>query len=202
MFPSGSRIGARAHVTPRVAARGYHGGMATVPRLEITAVVDFVNHYSVRARRAAQDEDKGYRSLDEVLGPVAQDLPPFAVEKLHTLADDAYEVFVRSEHDEDVTAAVNDLLAPAGPTPRLGTDGQIAWEVADGRATLRAALGVGLLDWVHVRGADRLGLCEGVRCADAFADSSPAGRKKFCSAGCLNRHKVAEHRRRAAAGPG
>lgn len=175
--------------------------MTTVPRLDITGVVDFVNHYSPRARRAAQDEDKGYRPLAEVLGPVAQGLPPLAVGKLHTLADDAYEVFVRSQHGEDVTAAVNDLLAPARPTPRLDTDGGIAWDVADGGATLRAALGVGLLDWVHVRGEERLGLCEGVRCADAFADSSPAGRKKFCSTGCLNRHKVAEHRRRAAARP-
>src|SRR5690606_19657579 len=53
------------------------------------------------------------------------------------------------------------------------------------------------LDWLHTRGAERLGICRGIRCADAFADLSPSGRKIFCSNGCLNRHKVAEHRRRA-----
>ncbi|WP_418605473.1 CGNR zinc finger domain-containing protein [Georgenia sp. SUBG003] len=68
-----------------------------------------------------------------------------------------------------------------------------------GAAGLRGALGVVLLDWLHTNGPERLGVCGGHRCADAFVDASPAGRKKFCSAGCLNRHKVAEHRRRAAA---
>ena len=173
--------------------------MVAVPRLGISDVVDLVNHYAVRARAAAGDEAKGYRPLHEVLAPLAAQLGECSAGELQALADAAYEVFVAAEEGRDVAPVVNALLAPAGPTPVLAADGDVAWEVPEGRSPLRGALGVTLLDWVHTRGPERLGVCGGSRCADAFADSSPAGRRKFCSASCLNRHKVAEHRRRAAA---
>ncbi|UNX53787.1 CGNR zinc finger domain-containing protein [Georgenia sp. TF02-10] len=174
--------------------------MTTAPHLLVEQALDLINHYSRRARSAAGDEGRGYRPLPEVVGEVAAEVPGAGVEDLHVLADEAYEVFARADAGEDVAPAVNALLAPAAPTPRLGADGAVVWEVADDQAALRAALAITLLDWVHVRGAERLGLCNGIRCADAFADASPAGRKKYCSTGCLNRHKVSEHRRRAAAG--
>ncbi|MCK6211522.1 CGNR zinc finger domain-containing protein [Georgenia sp. EYE_87] len=173
--------------------------MVAVPRLDIADVVDLVNHYAVRARAAAGDEAEGYRPLREVLAPLAEQVGDGATEELQVLADAAYEVFVAAGDGRDVAPVVNALLAPAGPTPVLAPGGDVVWEVPEGRSPLRGALGVTLLDWVHTRGAERLGVCGGRRCADAFADSSPAGRRKFCSATCLNRHKVAEHRRRAAA---
>jgi predicted RNA-binding Zn ribbon-like protein len=170
-----------------------------VPRLDITDVVDLVNHYSERARAAAGDEAKGYRPLHEVLAPVADQVGDRSTAELQALADEAYEVFVAADGGRAVAPVVNALLAPAGPTPVLAQDGDVVWEVPEGRSALRGALGVTLLDWLHTRGPERLGVCGGHRCADAFADSSPAGRRKFCSNTCLNRHKVAEHRRRAAA---
>ncbi|GAA4287428.1 CGNR zinc finger domain-containing protein [Georgenia daeguensis] len=172
--------------------------MVAVPRLDISDVVDLVNHYAVRARAAAGDEGKGYRPLREVLASLAPQVGECSTGELQALADAAYEVFVAAADGRDVAPAVNALLAPAGPTPVLGANGDVVWEVEEGRSPLRGALGVTLLDWLHTRGAERLGVCGGRRCADAFADASPAGRRKFCSATCLNRHKVAEHRRRAA----
>jgi predicted RNA-binding Zn ribbon-like protein len=162
-------------------------------------VLDLVNHYAPRPRVAAQDESKGYRDLGAVLGEVAAGLPPTTEDVLHGAAEDAYQVFLDAHTGRDVAPALNALLAAARPTPRLGADGAVSWEVGDDGDPLRAAMAITLLDWVHSRGADRLGLCEGIRCADAFADSSAAGQRKYCSAGCLNRHKVAAYRRRAAA---
>ncbi|MPV36159.1 CGNR zinc finger domain-containing protein [Georgenia subflava] len=174
------------------------GLMIGVPGLEMVQVVDVVNHYARAARAAAGDEDKGYAELPAVLGERAGEVPSMSTDSLHTLAAEAYEVFAAAQAGDDVAPVINSLLAPARPTPRLDADGAIAWEVADRSDALRAAMGVTLLNWLHVQGAERLGLCEGIKCADAFADSSPAGRKKFCCVGCGNRHKVAEHRRRQA----
>jgi predicted RNA-binding Zn ribbon-like protein len=42
----------------------------------------------------------------------------------------------------------------------------------------------------------RLGLCEGLRCADVYADLSSAGRRRFCSTTCQNRSRVAAFRAR------
>jgi len=173
--------------------------MVVVPRIEIADVVDLVNHYSERARAAAGDEAKGYRVLDEVHGPLAEQVGNRSPDELHALAGEAYEVFVAAAEGRDVAPVVNAFLVAARPTPVLRPDGDVAWAVAEEGSALRGALGVVLLDWLHTHGAERLGVCGGNRCADAFVDSSPAGRKKFCSSGCLNRHKVAEHRRRAAA---
>lgn len=180
--------------------------MVAVPRLDVDDVVELVNHYAVRARAAAGNEDKGYRPLGEVL-PAAGEGEALAeavtggatLDELHHLADEVYAVFTEAADGGDVVDVVNALVAPARPTPTLAPDGGIAWHVDDAGNALRAGLGIALLDWLHTRGPERLGVCGGNRCADAFADASPGGRKKFCSAGCLNRHKVAEHRRRAAA---
>ncbi|MFH5823858.1 CGNR zinc finger domain-containing protein [Georgenia sp. AZ-5] len=172
--------------------------MSAVPRLEVDQVLDLVNHYARRARTAAGDEDKGFRPLGEVLGATAGNVPELDEATLHALADEAYEVFVKAHGGDDVGPVLNEMLARSAPTPRLADDGSVAWEAAGGDNVLRAALAVPLLNWLHTRGADRLGLCEGIDCADAFVDASSAGRRKYCSSTCLNRHKVAAYRRRAA----
>ncbi|MFD1504750.1 CGNR zinc finger domain-containing protein [Georgenia yuyongxinii] len=172
--------------------------MSAVPQMEMDQVLDLVNHYAPRPRAAAQDESKGYRDLGAVLGDLASTFPASSEGALHAAAEDAYQVFLDAHTGHDVAPALNALLAAARPTPRLGPDGAVMWEVGDDGDPLRAALAIALLDWVHARGADRLGLCEGIRCADAFADSSAAGQRKYCGAVCLNRHKVAAYRRRAA----
>jgi predicted RNA-binding Zn ribbon-like protein len=56
-----------------------------------------------------------------------------------------------------------------------------------------------LIQWGDSRG---LGTCAGTRCADAYADLSPTGHKRFCSLNCQNRNRVAAFRakRRPAGG--
>ena len=53
------------------------------------------------------------------------------------------------------------------------------------QATMNAMSGPGLR---------RLGTCAGTRCADAYADLSPAGHKRFCSLNGQNRNRVAAFR--------
>ncbi len=171
------------------------GRMETVAVLPMEQVLELVNHYARPARRAAENEERGYLPLAEVLGTGLADP---GVDTLHEVAEEAYDVFVRAHDGEDVADALNTLLGVAGPTPRLGADGSVLWQVGRREQALRASVAVSLLDWVHTRGADRLGLCQGLQCADAFADLSAAGRRKYCSPGCLNRHKVAAFRQRAA----
>lgn len=161
---------------------------------ELLAVV---NYYAVTPRRAAEDEHEGYPALTAVLGEAPDRFPDIKLGELQALAAEAYGVFVAAQDGGDVAACVNVMLAAAAPRPTCTDECGIAWEVDDSDQILRAAIGITLLDWLHTRGAERLGICRGIRCADAFADLSPSGRKIFCSNGCLNRHKVAEHRRRA-----
>lgn len=169
--------------------------METVAVLSMDQVLELVNHYARPARRAAENEDHGYLPLAEVLETGLADP---GVESLHEIAEGAYDVFARAHDGEDVADALNSLLGAARPTPLLGAGGSVEWQVGRREQALRASVAVSLLDWVHTRGADRLGLCHGLQCADAFADLSAAGRRKYCSPGCLNRHKVAAFRRRAA----
>ncbi|GAA4430254.1 hypothetical protein GCM10023169_33450 [Georgenia halophila] len=171
--------------------------MVEVPKLEMAEVIEIVNSYAAEARAAAHDEHKGYPLLAEVVGGTADAFPAVRLTELQSLAGEAYEVFVAAEAGSDVAGPVNALLAPAAPTPTCTSEGGIEWEVHKGADTLRASIAIALLDWLHTRGAERLGTCHGTRCGDAFADLSPSGRKIYCSNGCLNRHKVAEHRRRA-----
>ncbi|MFC7405546.1 CGNR zinc finger domain-containing protein [Georgenia alba] len=173
--------------------------MVTVPRVEMADVLELVNTYGRVPRATAQDQGEGYPALSAVMADNAERFPGTELEHLQALADEAYQVFAAAHEGGDVADRVNALLAPASPTPTCTPECGIEWEVADAADALRAALGVALLDFLHTRGAERLGTCKGIRCADAFADLSPSGRKLFCSSGCLNRHKVAEHRRRAKA---
>lgn len=63
-----------------------------------------------------------------------------------------------------------------------------------------AALGALALDAARILGTglrDRLRICAADDCSARFLDSSPAGRRRWCSmAGCGNRNKVRRHRAR------
>jgi predicted RNA-binding Zn ribbon-like protein len=73
------------------------------------------------------------------------------------------------------------------------------WVVGNDRDALLAAASVCLRELLVEQGADRLGTCAGVRCADAYVDASPGGHRRYCSITCQNRNRVAAFRRRRAA---
>ena len=61
---------------------------------------------------------------------------------------------------------------------------------------LLAAAALTLRHQLAGRDQARVGVCSGRRCADAYIDASPSGRRRFCSVTCQNRTRVAAWRQR------
>ena len=98
----------------------------------------------------------------------------------------------------DRAVLVNSLLTETAIRPALElTDGQPAetWLVEDAGEGLAAAAALTLRHQLAAADPGRLGTCEGRRCADAYIDTSPAARRRFCSVTCQNRARVAAWRR-------
>ena len=96
---------------------------------------------------------------------------------------------------------VNRWAAERSAWPRLAVDGTLHWSGGGVPALLArvAREGVELLGGPM---AERIRRCSGEGCAILFVDSSRSGERRWCSmAGCGNRAKVAEFRRRSR-GPG
>ena len=93
---------------------------------------------------------------------------------------------------------MNNLLTETAIRPALElNDGQPAetWLVPAAGEGLAAAAALTLRHHLAAADPSRLGICEGRRCADAYIDTSPAARRRFCSVTCQNRARVAAWRR-------
>ena len=114
------------------------------------------------------------------------------------LADRLYRVFSSASRAE-AAGALNGLLEDSRPVPRVragrGAGYEASWVVRekDG-APLVAACALALVDVLS--GPWGYGICDAARCADVFVDRSPGGRRKYCSAQCHTRTKVAAFRER------
>lgn len=157
------------------------------------SVVEFVNEFADAARKAAGEQHAAYPDAAKLLAWAAP-LPD--VDCLVAAANAIHPVFISEAPTRE---RLNALLRSLRPTPVAVTDG-LRWAVDDPGDVLPAALTTAVLAWLLRHGPDRLGTCRGANCVDVYADSSPAGRRRFCSTTCLNRYKVAAHRRRAAGG--
>ncbi|RZQ65150.1 CGNR zinc finger domain-containing protein [Amycolatopsis suaedae] len=157
--------------------------MYDVPVLDMGRVVEFVNEHADRPRVVADEQDMPYPEMAVPSG----DLVP--------AANAAFEVFAAAP-DGRAFERLNDLLRAARPLP-VATEAGLRWTVDAPENVLPAALGACLLEWLVNHGQERLGTCHGAKCVDVYADASPAGRRRFCSSTCLNRHKVAAYRQRA-----
>lgn len=165
--------------------------MPDVPVLEMRGVVEFVNEFADATRDAAGEQHTAYPDAAELLawtGP----LP--ALDGLVAAAGAIHPLFAAGA---SARQRVNELLRSLRPTPVAAADG-LRWAVDDPADLLPTALATTVLAWLLRHDPDRLGTCGATNCVDVYADSSPAGRRRFCSTTCLNRHKVAAHRRRAA----
>ncbi|MFI0419774.1 CGNR zinc finger domain-containing protein [Spongiactinospora sp. 9N601] len=106
--------------------------------------------------------------------------------------------------EDDAVAAAGVLAGWAGLAPVLGrdTDGGWRWEVptragAPLVAELAAFVGIGLLGVMRALGHDRFRACAAPGCRGVFADTSRAGRRRYCTPdACGNRVNVANHRAR------
>lgn len=164
-----------------------------VPRIELAWVVELVNEFSDPARADAGEQDEPYPELSMPDGYFA-DQPEMTAE-LVSVANDLHAIFDAAERGESVEGAINTILDRARPWQRASPAG-IGFAVAHARDVLPAACALALLEWIAARGAQRIGVCGAERCVDVFADASAAGHRRFCSATCSNRHRVAQFRAR------
>lgn len=97
------------------------------------------------------------------------------------------------------TDLVTNLLTETKVTPVLELAGDhpaATWRVDDTGHALLAAAALTLRRQLADHDPDRVGVCSGRRCADAFIDASPAGQRRFCSVTCQNRARIAAWRQR------
>ena len=96
---------------------------------------------------------------------------------------------------------LNRWAAEPPPVPQLGPAGGVFWN----RTGVRAFLSMLARDGVELFGgplAQRIRKCAGEGCALLFVDTSRSGERRWCSmAGCGNKAKVAELRRRRRSTP-
>lgn len=156
-------------------------------------MVELVNEFSDPTRAAAGEQDEPYPELSTPDGYFAGQ--PWKTAELVTAANELHAIFGAAERGESVDSAINAILDRARPWQRASATG-IGFAVTDVHDVLPAACALALLEWIAARGTQRVGVCDAGRCVDVFADASAAGHRRFCSATCSNRHRVAQYRAR------
>jgi predicted RNA-binding Zn ribbon-like protein len=133
-------------------------------------------------------------------GPTAEEL-----EQARELREALYRLGMACVEGREFAAADRELLnrwaAEPPPVPQLGPAGGLIWN----RTGVRALLAMLARDGVELFGgplARRIRKCAGEGCALLFVDTSRSGERRWCSmAGCGNKAKVAELRRRRRSTP-
>ncbi len=157
-------------------------------------LVQLVNEYADRPRVVSGERDMPYPEIAGIAG-VPADLAAMPPRELVPAANEAYRVFSAAPEGHALEA-LNRLLRSTAPAP-VATEHGTRWSVRAPWHVLPGAMAICLLDWLGAHGQHRLGLCHAANCTDVYADASPAGRRRFCSPTCLNRHKVAAYRSRS-----
>ena len=174
-------------------------------------LVWLVNEWGSVPRAAAGEDQAPYPDTDLLAALLAgsgvRDCPPAALTgpALRQVADQLHRVFAAADLAEQV-ALVAGLLAQTGVTPALeftdtGDRPSATWRVSGARDALLAAAALTLRHQLAEHDPDRIGVCSGRRCADAFIDASPAGQRRFCSVTCQNRARIAAWRHRQSQPP-
>lgn len=180
--------------------------------VELNFLVDFVNEYAAEPRLRSGESDRPYPALSGLAAeaPVALGLAQAmqgnrSKAQLVELANQLHAVFARARSTPDRSLElVNTLLRESPATPHLSryaTRTIADWRVEAGSrsvAVLQAACALALHHWLTAAGSfDRLGVCRAHQCADIYVDGSQAASRRYCSASCGNRVKVAAHRARS-----
>jgi predicted RNA-binding Zn ribbon-like protein len=164
-------------------------------------VVAFVNEYGTEPRREADEQEEPYPPMDALGTHDVALSSSLAETQLVSVADGLHRVFA-SPSRSAAAEALNALLEESSPEPRIRAGGssdgyEKVWRVdaaASPGAPLKASCALALLDVLCGRWG--FGLCEASACVDVFVDRSPGGRRKYCSAQCHTRTKVAAFRER------
>ncbi len=170
-------------------------------------LVWLVNEWGSVPRAAAGEDQAPYPDTELLAALLAgsgvRSCPPAALTTpaLRQVADRLHSVFAAADLSErvDLVAA---LLAETAVRPTLELEQNVTdrpsatWRVDDAPHVLLAAAALTLWHQLAEHDPDRIGVCSGRRCADAFIDASPAGQRRFCSLTCQNRTRVAAWRQR------
>ena len=190
--------------------RERYTGAVLVEPMSPDVLVWLVNEWGSVPRAAAGEARAPYPDTDLLAALLAgsgvRDCPPAALTgpALRQVADQLHRVFAAADLAERVTLVAG-LLAQTGVTPALeltdsgdrpGARPGATWRVPAARDALLAAAALALRDQLAGHDPDRVGVCSGRRCADAFIDASPAGQRRFCSVTCQNRARIAAWRHR------
>ncbi len=173
--------------------------------MPLTGLIELINGWGTAPRREAGEQDWPYPPLQHLaarLG-VPDEVQPGSDAALTRLADRLHPIFAVAGVQERADI-VNQLLRDSKVRPVLNaraSDAHAGWLVDRPTAAPLAAAAVALRAQLADHGPERLGTCAGARCADAYIDTSPAGRRRYCSLTCQNRARVAAFRHRQAANP-
>jgi predicted RNA-binding Zn ribbon-like protein len=166
-------------------------------------LVWLVNEWGSVPRAAAGEDQAPYPDADLLAALLAgsgvRECPPdlLTTRALGHTAGRLHPVFAAPDLSHRI-GLVTTLLTETGVRPTLKlADGRPAetWLVEDRSQALAAAAALTLRRQLAAGDPDRMGVCSGRRCADAYIDASPAGRRRFCSVTCQNRARVAAWRR-------
>jgi hypothetical protein len=178
-----------------------------VEPMSTDVLVWLVNEWGSVPRAAAGEDEAPYPDTGLLAALLAgsgvRSCPPelLTSQALSQVADRLHRVFAAPDLGERV-GLVTGLLAETGVRPGLDlADGRAGetWLIEDAREALPAAAALTLRHQLAGPDPDRVGVCCGRRCADAYIDASPGGRRRFCSVTCQNRARVAAWRRRRGA---
>ena len=190
--------------------RERYTGAVLVEPMSPDVLVWLVNEWGSVPRAAAGEARAPYPDTDLLAALLAgsgvRDCPPAALTgpALRQVADQLHRVFAAADLAERVTLVAG-LLAQTGVTPALeltdsgdrpGARPGATWRVPAARDALLAAAALTLRHQLAGHDPDRVGVCSGRRCADAFIDASPASQRRFCSVTCQNRARIAAWRHR------
>jgi predicted RNA-binding Zn ribbon-like protein len=129
-------------------------------------------------------------------------------EELIQLASELRSIFelTGANRPDQAAALVNSLLARYQAAPQLARHDGEAWHLhfhsqakeAGGAIARGATCVIALAVVIGSPGLARLGVCGSNHCDRVFIDTSKNGSRRFCSATCLSRTKVAAFRARRA----
>ena len=179
--PGNWQIGSATHAARRAAA--------------LIAALVVESHDDATARALTHD-------LLQEFGESLPDLDARDIADLRQAAQEVYAVFAAPDMTSAV-AHINTLLARYATAPRLTAHDQSPWHLhvdpsdnAPWRTWFVASSAMALAILVSEKQRPPGGLCASRACGRPFVDLGQGGGRRYCSARCATRERVASHRRK------
>jgi predicted RNA-binding Zn ribbon-like protein len=169
--------------------------MSVIPHVPLPWLVRLVNEYAPRPREAAGEDHDPYS--DVMTDPQAPRNSRASQSDLICLAQRLWLLFAAVSEAERA-GLFNGMLEDAQLSPMVNEHGELFWltsRTASG-SLLLAGCAAALLAATQEHNWRRLGICAGDDCVDVYIDEAGRGKRRYCSATCLNRARVRAYRSR------